>query len=163
VTGRQAKILEAVERCLPQDQFASVMRGLGRIALAISAAEAMLDQIGCHLTGRAEAYRTLTQGMALSAKSEVVRTICIEMIADTPLREKAARFCHQLKWMSKERDELLLSICAIPGVAQPLGPRKIAPTTATATEIADLATRLSEQVELGYEITSLLPNSGTSS
>jgi len=95
----------------------------------------------------------------------VVRSMCIEMIADIPLRDKAARFCDQLRWIAKEGHELLLSIFAtpIPGMVQLLGLRKITSTNTTVSEIADLGTRLWEQIEFGYEIIGLLPNSEPSS
>ncbi|MFI5023776.1 MAG: hypothetical protein ACHQRJ_19260 [Alphaproteobacteria bacterium] len=92
------------------NRYSKVMEGIGRVAVAMSFAEFIIDAIGCRLTGNWNAYAALTHRMPLGTKVDRVREMCGMILLDPAARERAQRFCGDVADFIKHRNETVHSL-----------------------------------------------------
>jgi hypothetical protein len=82
-----------IERIRLDHRYSKVMEGIGRLTVAVSYAEFLVDMIGSHLTGDIDAYLLLTDNMSLGVKTIRVLKMCTLITGDGDLKKDAELFC----------------------------------------------------------------------
>ncbi len=82
------EFLEAFLKVKRDHKFAKVAEGIGRVAVAVSWAEFVVDMLGGRLIAEPNAYLILTKGMSLGPKTDRVREMCRTLISDKELKKR---------------------------------------------------------------------------
>ena len=108
------EFVEAFLKVKLNHKFAKVAEGIGRVAVAASWAEFVVDMLGRRLIAEPDDYLVLTKGMSLGRKTDCVRKMCRRtLILDEKLKEQASVFCKKLKALLDRRNESIHSLIII--------------------------------------------------
>jgi hypothetical protein len=89
------------------------MEGIGRVAVAVSYAEFTVDMLGWSLTGKLEAYLTLTKRMSFGPKVDCVKDMSKSLVTDNGLRDGVKTFCENLKNIINKRNYAVHSLYGV--------------------------------------------------